>query len=89
MIETKKISVFEVIVLIVGIAAAFLGFQLINEVYTLEKQISWSMVSAIFSLLMLLVLFILLSIGVDISKKQLAKTEIIIYLLNRTKGKKL
>jgi len=88
MTETK-ISVFEVIVLIVGIAAAFLGFQLINQVYNVEKQISWSMVSAIFILLMLLVLFILLSIGVDISKKQLAKTEIIIYLLNRTKGKKL
>ena len=88
MTETK-ISVFEVIVLIVGIAAAFLGFQLINQVYNVEKQISWSMVSAIFILLMLLVLFILLSIGVDISKKQLAKSEIIIYLLNRTKGKKL
>ena len=84
-----KISVFEVIVIIVGIVAAFLGFQLINQVYNVEKQVSWSMVSAIFSLLMLLVLFILLSIGVDISKKQLAKSEIIIYLLNRTKGKKL
>lgn len=88
MIETK-ISAFEVIVLIVGIAAAFLGFQLINQVYDVEKQISWSMVSAIFSLLMLLVLFILLSIGIDIFKKQLAKTEIIIYLLSHTKGKKL
>lgn len=84
-----KVSAFEIVLMIVGITAAFLGFQLINQVYNVEKQISWSMVSAIFSLLMLLVLFILLSIGVDISKKHLAKTEIIIYLLNRTKGKKL
>jgi len=84
-----KISAFEIVLLVVGIAATFLGFQLINQVYNVEKQISWSMVSAIFNLLMLLVLFILLSISVDISKKQLAKTEIMIYLLNRTKGKKL
>jgi len=88
-VAEAKISAFEIVLLVVGIAATFLGFQLINQVYNVEKQISWSMVSAIFNLLMLLVLFILLSISVDISKKQLAKTEIMIYLLNRTKGKKL
>ena len=87
MISTK-ISTFEIVLLIVGIAAGILGFQLINKVYAVEGEVSWLMVIAIFTWLMLLVLFILLSITVDVSKKQLAKTEIMVYLLSQKKGKK-
>ena len=87
MISTK-ISTFEIVLLIVGIAAGILGFQLINKVYAVEVEVSWLMVIAIFTWLMLLVLFILLSITVDVSKKQLAKTEIMVYLLSQKKGKK-
>ena len=46
----SKMNVFELILLIVGIGAAVLGFQLINQVYNAESgQISWLMVIAIFN----------------------------------------
>jgi len=73
----------------VGIGAGILGFHLINQVFSVDGRMSWSMVIAIFNWLMLLVLFILLSITVDVSKRQLAKMEIMVYLLSQKKGKKL
>ena len=82
---SSKISGFEIVLLIVGIAAAILGFHLINQAYSLEKGISWLMVIAIFSWLTLLVLFISLSLAVDVSKKQLEETKKIIELLERKK----
>ena len=85
-ISKPKISTFEVVLVVVGITSAMLGFQLINVVHDEEKVISWLMVIAIFNWLTLLVLFVLLSLAVDVSKKQLAKMEILVYLLN--KGKK-
>lgn len=83
-----RISTFEIVLLVVGIGAGILGFQLINQVFGLDGKISWLMVIAIFNWLMLLVLFILLSITVDISKKQLAKMENMVDLLKQKKGKK-
>lgn len=71
----KKANVFELVLLIVGIGSAILGFQLINQVYKSDTggQISWLMIIAIFNWLTLLVLFILLSLMVDVSKKELAE----------------
>ncbi len=86
--EHAKISVFEVVLLIVGVASAILGFQLINGIFSAEKELSWLMIIAIFNWLMLLVLFISLSLAVDVSKKQLAKMEIIVYLLSQKKSRK-
>ncbi len=83
-----KISAFEIVLLVVGIAASFLGFHLINRAYIVDKEITWMMIIAIFNWLMLLVLFVLLSLTVDTSKKQLAKMEIITYLLSKNKGRK-
>jgi hypothetical protein len=54
----------------------------------MEAELSWLMVIAIFNWLMLLVLFILLSITVDVSKKQLGEIKNIVYLLEQKKGKK-
>ena len=69
-----KVSIFDIILLVVGIAAAILGFQLINRVYSAESgQLSWLMITSIFSWLTLLVLFILLSVMVDVSKKELSQ----------------
>jgi len=85
-ISKPKISTFEVVLVVVGITSAMLGFQLINVVHDKEGAISWMMIIAIFNWLTLLVLFVLLSLAVDVSKKQLAKMEILVYLLN--KGKK-
>ena len=84
----SRISAFEIMLVIAGVAAAILGFQLINIVYSKEGSLSWTMITAIFNWLTLLILFILLSLAVDVSKKQLAKMEIMVYLLNEKKGKK-
>lgn len=84
----KKLTVFEIILLIVGIASAVLGFQLINKVFIADKGISWLMIIALFNWLTLLVLFISLSLAVDVSKQQLAKMEIMVYLLKKKKDKK-
>ncbi|MBI2523364.1 hypothetical protein HYW19_03170 [Candidatus Woesearchaeota archaeon] len=84
----SKVSTFEVILLIVGVAASFLGFQLINQAYTAEKQITWMTLIAIFDWLMLLVLFILLSLTVDTSKKQLAEIRNLADSLTKKKGRR-
>lgn len=85
----NRMGIFEVVLLIVGVGAAFLGFQLINQVYRLENgQLSWLMVIAIFNWLTLLIMFILLSLMVDVSKKELREIRTMIYLLSeRRKGK--
>ena len=84
----SKINPFEIVLLLVGVGAAMLGFQLINQAYSVEKEISWLMVIAIFNWLTLLVLFILLSITVDVSKKQYEGVIRIIDILEKKKGKK-
>jgi hypothetical protein len=84
----SKISGFEIVLLIVGIAVAVLGFHLINQAYTLDKGVTWMMVISIFNWLSLLVLFILLSITVDVSKNQLAELERLTQLITQKKGKK-
>ena len=84
-----KMNVFEIVLLVVGLGAAILGFQLINHVYKGEGyQLSWLMVIAIFNWLTLLVLFILLSLMVDVSKKELKEIKTMIYLLSKKKNKK-
>lgn len=84
-----KMNVFEIVLLVVGLGAAFLGFQLINQAYRAENgQLSWLMVIAIFSWLSLLVLFILLSLMVDVSKKELNEIKTMIYLLSEKRKKK-
>ena len=83
-----KLSAFEIILLIVGIGVAILGFQLINQVFLVEKELSWLMIIAIFNWMMLLILFIALSLGVDISKRQLEEMKNLIKILNQKKGRK-
>ena len=84
----KKFNVFEIVLLVVGICAGILGFQLINQVYKIEGKLSWLMVIAIFSWLTLLVLFILLSLMVDVSKKELNEVKQMIHLLSESRKKK-
>ncbi len=81
-----KMSVFEVVLLLVGIGVAILGFQFINQVYKADNsQISWLMIIAIFTWLTLLVLFILLSLVVDVSKKQLSEIKALVRSLTSKK----
>ena len=84
-----KMGLFDVVLLTVGIGAAVLGFQLINQAYHAESgQISWLMIIAIFSWLSLLVMFILLSVMVDVSKKELNEMKMLIYMLSENNKKK-
>jgi uncharacterized membrane protein len=88
MIE-NRMNIFEVVLLVVGIGAAILGFQLINNVYNAESgKFSWLMIIAIFNWLSLLVLFILLSLMVDTSKKELSELKALTYLLSQNRKKK-
>lgn len=85
----KKVDVFELVLLVVGIGASFLGFQFINKVFDLDNgKLSWMMLIAVFSWLTLLVLFILLSLIVDSTKKELEQMKILIALLSEKKKKK-
>lgn len=87
--QESRMNIFEIILLIVGVVAAFLGFKLINELYRINNsQISWLMVIAIFSWLTLMVLLILLSLMVDASKKELSEIKKLIEILSRNKGRK-
>lgn len=84
-----KMGLFDVVLLVVGIGAAVLGFQLINQAYQTESgQISWLMIIAIFSWLSLLVMFILLSVMVDVSKKELNELKALIFMLSENNNKK-
>ncbi len=84
----QKVSTFEVVLLIAGITTTILGFQLINQVFVKEGGMSWLMVIAIFNWLMLLVVFVSLSVGVDVTKKELVELKKIVDLLSQRKGKK-
>ena len=84
----NKISVFEMVLLAVGLGVAIFGFRLINQVFKADNgQVSWLMIIAIFSWLTLLILFILLSLIVDVSKKELREIKTMIYLLYEKKKK--
>ena len=75
--KRADISTFELMVLIVGCAAVILGFNLINRVYITDYVMGWPMIISIFTWLILLVLFILLSINVDSTRNTLKEiTEI-------------
>ena len=75
--KRADISSFELMVLVVGVAAVILGFNLINRVYITDYVMGWPMVISIFTWLIMLVLFILLSINVDSTKQTLKEiTEI-------------
>ncbi len=83
-----KISTFEIFLLVIGLAVAVLGFQLINGLYAIDGVVSWSMVIAIFTWLILIILFIALSLSVDVAKRQLTELRNIGSLLGQKKGRK-
>ena len=79
-------NIFEFVLLIVGTGVAFLGFHLINQAFLAESgQVSWLMIIAIFTWLTLLVMFILLSLVVDTSKKELRELRSLVDLLSKKK----
>ncbi len=81
----SKFTVFEGILLGVGVLASILGFHLINQLFISEGTISWLMVISIFDWLILLVLFVLLSLVVDLSRRELDELKEIVKLLQKKK----
>jgi len=80
-----KFTFFEGILLGVGLLASALGFHLINQLFIYEGSISWLMVVSIFNWLILLVLFVLLSLIVDLSRRELNQLEKIVKILQKKK----
>ncbi|MBN1156459.1 hypothetical protein JXA85_02500 [Candidatus Woesearchaeota archaeon] len=70
-----KVSVFELLMLVVGLLGTFLGFKLINSLFAVDKVMSWGMLNAIFLWLILMTIFILLSFTVEVSKKHYEETK--------------
>ena len=82
----SKMNIFEIVLLAVGVGASVLGFRFINQAYAADGgRISWLMVIAIFNWLTLLIMFILLSLMVDVSKKELSEIKTMISLLSEKK----
>ncbi|MBI5388965.1 hypothetical protein HZB01_01135 [Candidatus Woesearchaeota archaeon] len=77
MTEGHSTGFFDVMLLIVGCAVAFFGFRLINQQYLFDRQMTWSMIIAIFLWLILLVLFILSSMNVDAGRRQLKEIRLL------------
>ena len=89
LMTNQRTNAFDIVLLVVGVGAAILGFQLINQVYKSEAgQLSWLMIIAIFNWLTLIVMFILLSLMVDMSRKELNEIRTMIYLLSENRKKK-
>ncbi|HLD87324.1 MAG TPA: hypothetical protein VJB12_04630 [Candidatus Nanoarchaeia archaeon] len=70
-----KTNAFEIILLLVGISAAYLGFKFINLLFLADGALSWNMILAIFLWLIMLLLFILMSLQVNVAKNQLLEIQ--------------
>ena len=81
-----KINFFEIILLLVGISAAFLGFKFINLLYLADGYLSWNMILAIFLWLIMLLLFILMSLQVNVAKNQLNEIQRIAKVVEEKMG---
>jgi len=83
--KMSKFTVFEGVLLGVGLLASVLGFHLINQLFINEGTMSWLMVVSIFNWLILLVLFVLLSLVVDLSRRGVDELQKIVKLLQKNK----
>ena len=69
MVEVRKTSSFEKMLLIVGLLILVIGYMLINKTYAIEgNQLSWGFLQTIFLWLLMVIFIILLAIGEDIKE---------------------
>ena len=66
---TRQVTFFEKVLLLVGIAAAVVGFYLIKVAYNPAEGITWLMLLSIFSWLTLLLLFVVSSVSTDVKEE--------------------
>ncbi|MAH01862.1 hypothetical protein CMO87_01870 [Candidatus Woesearchaeota archaeon] len=81
MVEVRKTSSFEKMLLIVGLLVLIIGYMLISKAYTVEGgQLSWDFLQTTFLWLLIVIFIIVLAIGEDI------KEGILIEQLNELKS---
>ncbi|NOZ80250.1 MAG: hypothetical protein GXP63_01140 [DPANN group archaeon] len=80
--QTSRPSVFEMLILAVGVAVAYFGFRIIQNRFVMDRIITWEMINAIFIWLLLITSFVFLGIVVDTSKKTLSRFEEILQGMN-------
>ncbi len=69
MLKMRKTTVFERILLVVGLGVTVVGFYLIRAAYMTEKGLTWLMLLTIFSWLTVLILFIVSSLNADVKEE--------------------
>ena len=82
--KDHKLSIFEIAILFIGIVLTFFGFRIIMSLYRYYGEFGWLMVITIFVWLILLVLFILLSIGVDANRRQVKEITLLRQIVHET-----
>ena len=60
---------YEKLLLVVAIFFVLSGFYLINNIYKQNSVMNWEMLLAIFAWLSLIILFVVMSLGVDIKEE--------------------
>ena len=66
----RKITMFEVLLLVLGVVVLIVGFVLIRNTFiTTGKTLSWFMIGAIFSWLTLLILFVVSELNADVKEE--------------------
>jgi hypothetical protein len=65
----RKVTFFEKIILVIGLATIAVGFFFIQKVFQVDQQLSWLMLIAIFSWLSLLLLIIISSLNADVKEE--------------------
>ena len=69
MVEVRKTSSFEKMLLIVGLLILVIGYTLISKTYAVEgNQLSWGFLQTVFLWLVMVIFIILLAIGEDIKE---------------------
>lgn len=67
--KKRRTSIFEKLLLFVGLFILILGYFFINKVFVLEGyQISWGFLQTVFLWLLMVIFIILLAIGEDIKE---------------------
>ncbi|MBN1156771.1 hypothetical protein JXA85_04085 [Candidatus Woesearchaeota archaeon] len=69
MFKLRKTTMFEKILLIVGLGVTIVGFYLIRIAYLTEQGLTWLMLLTIFSWLTVLILFIVSSLNADVKEE--------------------
>ena len=70
MVEKKrKTSIFEKLLLVVGLAVLIVGYFMVNSVFQSEGgRLSWGLLQTVFLWLLMVIFIILLAIGEDIKE---------------------